>query len=76
MCCFQGREKSNILMEIKTEKGIAKAMPLSDIQENNKWLKVLAVSFVVFAFFLIAFVLWLKFSGIGHNIIYELGNCR
>src|SRR3990167_9459966 len=72
MCCFQGREKSNILMEIKTSKGIAKSMPLSDIQENNRWLKVLAVSFAVFVFFLIAFVLWLKFSGIGHNIIYEL----
>ena len=59
-------------MEIKTSKGIAKPFPLSDIQENNKWLKVLAVSFAVFVFFLIAFALWLKFSGIGHNIIYEL----
>ena len=65
-------------MEIKTSKGIAKGLPLSDIQENNKWLKVLAVSFALFVFFLIAFVLWLKFSGIGHNIIYELSpksNC-
>jgi len=59
-------------MEIKTSKGIAKAMPLSDIQENNRWLKVLAVSFALFVAFLIVFVLWLKFSGIGHNIIYEL----
>ena len=63
-------------MEIRTLKGIAKAMPLSDIQENNRWLKVLALSFAVFVIFLIVFILWLKFSGIGHNIIYELGSCR
>ena len=59
-------------MKIKTKEGIAKGFPLSDIQENNKWLKVLALSFALFVLFLIAFVLWLKFSGIGHNIIYEL----
>mgnify|MGYP001561770520 FL=1 len=59
-------------MEIRTKSGTAKGMPLSDIQENNKWLKVLAVSFAVFVIFIIAFALWLKFSGIGHNIIYEL----
>lgn len=63
-------------MNIKTEKGVAEGMPLSDIQENNKWLKVLAISFAVFVAFLILFALWLKFSGIGHNIIYELSNCR
>ena len=63
-------------MEIRTKLGIAKAMPLSDIQENNKWLKVLAISFAVFVIFLIAFALWLKFSGIGHNIIFELSSCR
>ena len=59
-------------MKIQTNKGIAEGLPLSDIQENNKWLKVIAVSFAIFVFFLIAFVLWLKFSGIGHNIIYEI----
>ena len=59
-------------MKIRTESGIAESMPLSDIQENNRWLKVLAISFALFVVLLIAFALWLKFSGIGHNIIYEL----
>ena|SRR3990167_4608180 len=59
-------------MKIQTNEGISEGFPLSDIQKNNKWLKVLAVSFAVFVFFLITFALWLKFSGIGHNIIYEL----
>ena len=63
-------------MEIKTKGGIAEPLELSDIQENNKWLKVLAVSFAVLVFFLIVFVLWLKFSGIGHNIIHELSRCN
>ena len=57
-------------MKIRTESGIAESMPLSDIQENNRWLKVLAISFALFVVLLIAFALWLKFSGIGHNIIY------
>ncbi len=36
------------------------------------WLKVMAISFTIFVIFVIGLFLWLKFSGIGHNIIYEL----
>lgn len=60
------------MMKISTKGGIAEGMPLSDIQENNRWLKVLAISFTILVVFIIGIVLWLKFSGIGHNIIYEL----
>lgn len=63
-------------MDIETEDGVGKGMPLTDIQKNNRWLKVLAISFAIFVFFIIVFTLWLKFSGIGHNIIYELSRCN
>ena len=63
-------------MNIKTKDGIAESMPLSDIQENNRWLKVIAISFATLVLFIIIFVLWLKLSGIGHNIIYELGSYK
>ena len=59
-------------MNIKTKDGVAEPFPLSDIQVNNRWLKVLAISFAIFVLFLIIGILWLKFSGIGHNIIWEL----
>ena len=59
-------------MNIKTKAGIAEPLPLSDIQINNRWIRILAVSFAVLVIFIIFSALWLKFSGIGHNIIYEL----
>lgn len=36
------------------------------------WVKVLTINFVVLVVFIIILFLWLKLSGIGHNIIYEL----
>ena len=59
-------------MKIRTQGGLAESLPLSDIQQNNRWLRVLAVSFSVFVLFMVMSALWLKFSGVGHNIIYEL----
>ena len=63
-------------LKIKTNDGIGESMPLTDIQKNNRWLKLLSISFAIFIFFIIIFILWLKFSGIGHNIIYELSRTR
>ena len=45
---------------------------VKDMSEYNRWLKVLAISFSVFVIFMVMSALWLKFSGVGHNIIYEL----
>lgn len=36
------------------------------------WFKIFAISFLILVIFIIVFFLWLKFSGVGHNIIYEL----
>jgi len=63
-------------MKIKTINGTGEPMPLTDIQENNRWLKFLAISFAIFILFIIILFLWLKLSGIGHNIIYELSRTR
>ena len=43
-----------------------------DITRLAFWVKVLAVAFVILVLFIIMLFLWLKFSGIGHNIIFEL----
>ena len=47
-------------MKLKTKTGIAKAMPLGDIQENSRWLKVIAVISAGMVIVIFATALWLK----------------
>lgn len=59
-------------MKIKTKDGIAEPLPLSDIQINNRWLKV--IGFTMFLFFI--YLIWLTYyiisNNVVNNIIYEL----
>ena len=75
-------------MKIKTKDGIAEPFPASDLQKNNRllksltigleknnvWFKTVAITFAILVIFLIVSVLWLKFSGVGHNMVWELSS--
>lgn len=52
-------------MEIKTEGGIAKPMPLSDIQQNNRLLNMLLGVFVIWT----TIFLWLIWYVIKNNVV-------
>ena len=55
-------------MRIKTKGGIAEPLELSDIQFNNRWLKVIAFS--LFLFF--CYVIWLTYYVISNNVVNNI----
>ena len=52
-------------MNLKTKNGLAEPMPLSDIQENNRWLKAVAVILLLF----FAYLIWLTYYVIANNVL-------
>ena len=61
-------------MKIQTKAGISEDLPLSDIQENNRWLKVLAISFSILVVFIILttiFAFW--YANKYHVVAYLAG---
>jgi len=63
-------------MQIKTEKGIAESMPLSDLQENNILIRKYFKYFVIWLYILLAliimFLIYIKKNNILNNIV---ANC-
>ena len=51
---------SNKDMNIKTEDGIGTPLPLTDIQQNTRWLKVLIIMIVLLILFIIGIFLYAK----------------
>ena len=48
----------------------------TSLDKLSNYVKLLAIFFVVFVILLVAFFLWIKFSGIGNNIVWELSRCK
>lgn len=55
-------------MKIKTQDGISEAMPLSDIQVNNRMLK--SISWIMFFFFI--YLIWLTYYVISRNVVNNI----
>ena len=59
-------------LRIKTKDGVAEPLSLSDIQINNRWLKLLAVTMLLF----FVYVIWLTIYVIRNNILNNIvANC-
>ncbi len=56
-------------MKIQTPNGEAQGMPLSDIQQNTKSMKLLAISLSVAASVVLVYILWLTNYIIKYDVI-------
>ena len=63
-------------MKIKTNDGIAEAMPLSDIQKNNKLLKLLIFVIGILGSLSLIYIFWLTNYIISNNVLNNIvANC-